>query len=197
MTPKNSLKDEPTVLRRTVLVLSSALIALPLLMVSGIQYLGEKLPFHFVQEARASGDGDGDGDGDGTLPLLRSSQSSGNQELVRVINHSKRPGTAQIHATDDSGRRFGPVSLSLEAMATVQFTSRDLEEGNAAKGIPSGLGQGEGNWRLEFDTELDWRRALSAESRGIEVQRTGVGALRGPGVPVVVAGQHDMLPSQR
>ena len=41
------------------------------------------------------------------------------------------------------------------------------------------------------------RRALSAESRGIEVHRTGVGALRGPGVPVVVAGQHDMFPSQR
>ena len=61
----------------------------------------------------------------------------------------------QIHASDDSGRRFGPVSLSLEAKATVQFTSTDLEEGNAAKGIPSGLGQGEGNWRLELDTELD------------------------------------------
>ena len=61
----------------------------------------------------------------------------------------------QIHAIDDTGQRFGPVALPLEAKATVQINTRDLEEGNAALGIPSGVGHGEGNWRLEFDTELD------------------------------------------
>ena len=61
----------------------------------------------------------------------------------------------QIHAIDDSGRRYGPVSLPLGAKAAAQFTSRDLEDGNPAKGITSGLGEGEGNWRLELETELD------------------------------------------
>ena len=40
---------------------------------------------------------------------------------------------------------------------------------------------------------------LSAGRTDLDViaDRAGVGALRSPGVPVVVAGQHDVLPSQR
>ena len=71
------------------------------------------------------------------------------------MNQSDRSGTVQVHAVDDSGQYFGPVSLPVEAKATVHFTARDLEEGNAEIGISGGLGHGEGNWRLGFDTELE------------------------------------------
>ena len=73
---------------------------------------------------------------------------------MRIINHSERAGTVSIHAIDDTGERFGPVSLSLEAMQTRHFNSVDLENGNAAKGLIAGVGDGTGNWRLELSSEL-------------------------------------------
>ena len=73
---------------------------------------------------------------------------------MRIINHSEHAGTVSIHAIDDTGERFGPVSLSLEAMQTRHFNSADLENGNAAKGLSAGVGDGTGNWRLELSSEL-------------------------------------------
>ena len=61
----------------------------------------------------------------------------------------------EIHAIDDSGQRFGPVSLDLNAKASVHFTSADLESGNDAKGLSGGVGDGDGDWRVELSTELD------------------------------------------
>ena len=74
---------------------------------------------------------------------------------MRIINHSDRDGTVRIFAIDDSGKRFGPVALSLNASGARQFNSRDLEEGNPVIGLARGLGSGEGDWRLELDTALD------------------------------------------
>ena len=74
--------------------------------------------------------------------------------FVRIINHSERAGTVSIHAIDDTGRRFGPVELALEAMQTRHFNSVDLESGSAAKGLAAGVGDGTGNWRLELSSEL-------------------------------------------
>ena len=45
--------------------------------------------------------------------------------------------------------------LLLEAEQTVHFNSGDLEWGNAAKGLVAGVGAGNGDWRLWFDTALD------------------------------------------
>ena len=75
--------------------------------------------------------------------------------FVRIINRSDRPGTVHIHAIDDSGQRFGPVSLSLDAKETMHLNSRDLEQGSASRGLTRGIGRGEGHWRLELDTALD------------------------------------------
>ena len=61
----------------------------------------------------------------------------------------------QIHAIDDSGERFGPVTLSMEAKASRHFNSQDLESGNEDKGLPDGVGDGDGDWRLELETTLD------------------------------------------
>ena len=84
-----------------------------------------------------------------------SASSMGQQGFVRIINRSGRPGTVRIHAIDDSGRRFDPVSLSLDAKEAMQFSSQDLERGNPEKGLSAGVGAGAGHWRLEFDTALD------------------------------------------
>ena len=74
--------------------------------------------------------------------------------FARVINHSDEPGTVRIVGIDDAGSESGPIELSLEAKATAHFNSADLEEGNADKGLSRGLGAGEGDWRLRFESEL-------------------------------------------
>ena len=89
------------------------------------------------------------------LPFLTPASNLSQQGVVRIINRSGRDGTVHIHAIDDSGERFGPVSLSLSAKEAQQFSSRDLEEGNSSKGLSGGVGNGRDNWRLELDTELD------------------------------------------
>ena len=90
-----------------------------------------------------------------TIPLVTPASNSVQEGFVRVINRSNRAGTVSIHAIDDSGARFGPVSLTLDAEATVHFNSTDLEGGSASKGLSGGVGDGEGNWRLELDSALD------------------------------------------
>ena len=89
------------------------------------------------------------------LPLVMSDSNPSRKGFVRIINRSDRAGTVTIHAIDDAGRRAGPVSLSLDAEAAVHFNSRDLERGNASKGLSGGVGSGTGHWRLELNTELD------------------------------------------
>ena len=89
------------------------------------------------------------------LPLVMAAENLVQQGFVRLINRSDRAGTLRIHAIDDSGRRFGPLSLEMDANAALHFNSRDLEQGNADKGLARGVGDGEGNWRLEFDTALE------------------------------------------
>ena len=80
--------------------------------------------------------------------------------FVRVINHDAEAGEVSIEAVDDTGVRLGPITLSVDAGATAHFNSGDLEDGNAAKGLPTGVGSGEGDWRLVLDSDLDFE-ALS------------------------------------
>ena len=89
------------------------------------------------------------------LPLIASASNVNKQGFVRIINNSDRAGTVSIRAVDDAGRRYGPITLSIDAKATVHFNSQDLERGNTGKGLSAGIGSGQGNWRLELETELD------------------------------------------
>ena len=88
------------------------------------------------------------------LPLVPAADRS-QEGFVRIINRSAQPGTVDIHAIDDTGERFGPATLSLEARETRHFNSGDLENGSARKKLSPGVGDGEGDWRLELETELD------------------------------------------
>ena len=65
-------------------------------------------------------------------------------------------GEVSIEAVDDTGARLGPVTLSIEDAETVHFNSGGLEDGNAAKGLPEGVGSSEGDWRLILDSDLDF-----------------------------------------
>ena len=91
-----------------------------------------------------------------SLPLVVADSNPVETGFVRIVNRSDCAGVVAIHAIDDAGRRAGPVSLSLDANAAVQLNSRDLERGNASKGLSGGVGSGgAGPWRLELGTELD------------------------------------------
>ena len=88
------------------------------------------------------------------LPFVNGAGSA-QTGFVWIINRSSSAGTVEISAIDDSGKRFGPVDLSLNAMAAVRLNSSELEGGKAGKGLPVGIGDGEGDWRLELTTELE------------------------------------------
>ena len=67
--------------------------------------------------------------------------------------------------TDDSGATPASVTLALGANETRAFNSDDLERGNADKGIARGTGAGSGDWRLEFESELDIEVAAYIRTR--------------------------------
>ena len=90
------------------------------------------------------------------VPLFPSaSDALGRQGFARVINHDDEAGEVTINAYDDQGASSGPLTLTIGAGETVHFNSADLENGNAGKGLSGGTGPGEGDWRLELDSELD------------------------------------------
>ena len=67
--------------------------------------------------------------GQRTIPLVLPASIPGQEGFVRIINRSNRAGSVSIEAIDDTGRRFGPVVLSLAAKGGAQFNSEDLEQG--------------------------------------------------------------------
>ena len=54
--------------------------------------------------------------------------------FARIINHSPRSGMVSITGTDDTGRRHGPVTLSLGARQTRHFNSEDLDGATRRRG---------------------------------------------------------------
>ena len=75
--------------------------------------------------------------------------------FVRIANNADQSGTVSITAIDDTGERYGPVSLALDGNEAVNLNSRNLEQGSASKGLPAGVGDGSGSWRLILETALN------------------------------------------
>ena len=90
-----------------------------------------------------------------TIPLATSGMNTTLATFIRLINRSSRGGTVNILGIDDTGRRFGPVSVSLNARQTKQLSSWELENGSASQGLFTPLGDGTGDWRLALTTDLD------------------------------------------
>ena len=90
-----------------------------------------------------------------TTPFLVAASNTPPWGFLRVVNRSDEPGTVEITAIDDTGERFGPVSVALGAGAAETFSSHDLENGAVYRGLPEGVGDGSGHWRLELEADLD------------------------------------------
>ena len=106
-----------------------------------------------------AGTGPGTAEGGETtyaVDLFPSASHPTRQGFVRVINHGDEPGEVRITVSDSSPRSREPVTLSLDAHETAHFNSQDLEDGNAEKGLSGGVGAGEGAWRLELRSDLDF-----------------------------------------
>ena len=103
---------------------------------------------------------------DDALPLLLAGHRDPLRGVARIVNASDVAGEVVIHATDDSGRRLGPVALTLGAGRAAHFNSADLEQGNAAKGLSGAVGSGVGDWRLEFATSLEIEPLAYARGSG-------------------------------
>ena len=86
--------------------------------------------------------------------------------FVRVINRSDRAGEVRINAFDDAGTPgANQVILRLAAGQRVHFNSGDLERGSASKPLTGSIGQGEGDWRLHLESELDIEVLAYARSK--------------------------------
>ena len=94
---------------------------------------------------------------DHVLPLVfpASDIAIGRFSYVRIVNQSFQDGEVIISALDDTGERFGPVYLPIAARRTAYFDSYDLEYGDSARGLSSGVGSGTGNWHLELRANID------------------------------------------
>ena len=91
------------------------------------------------------------------VPLFTRASDPLRQGFARVVNRSDEAGEISVLAVDDGGNRFGPITLAVGAGATVHFNSADLETGNPGKGLSGGIGApSEGDWRLEFESSLDF-----------------------------------------
>ena len=106
-------------------------------------------------------------DGTHLVPVFLPGGSLFGESFARVINRSAEAGEVSIEAIDATGERYGPVMLAIGAERTAYFTATDLELGNAAKGLPAGVGLGDGDWRLELRSALDLD--VSAYLRKLEV----------------------------
>ena len=90
------------------------------------------------------------------VPLFASvANPHGYQGFARVINGSGQDGEVIVEAIDDAGVEYAPVSFPIAAGQSVHFNSDDLELGNDAKGLSSGIGAGTGDWRLTLRSDLD------------------------------------------
>ena len=90
------------------------------------------------------------------VPLFPANgDSSGREGFLRVVNRAEQDVAVYVTAFDDSGSARPQITLQLAGGRTAHFNSRDLEEGNAGKGLSAGVGDGEGDWRLQLAAEHD------------------------------------------
>ena len=92
-----------------------------------------------------------------TVPLFLAAGDSRRESFLRIVNRSPDSGIVRISARDDDGKAYGPIRVALDSRQTIHLNSSDLEQGNDAKPMSGGLGDGKGDWRLSLGTSLDIR----------------------------------------
>ena len=87
------------------------------------------------------------------VPLfLSAADQHQRKSFVRVINSGDEAAAVRITAYDDSDRDYESMTLTVGAGEATHFNSDDIELGNANRGL-SGVGAGEGDWRLELRSD--------------------------------------------
>ena len=94
-----------------------------------------------------------------TVPLFVRASHSSQYSLLRIVNHSGEAGTVFIRAVDDAGNEHIDETR-IQPWRTLHFTSDDLENGHANKGL-RGIGRGTGDWILSIESELDRLEVLA------------------------------------
>ena len=89
------------------------------------------------------------------VPLFLAADSPSGQGFARIVNRSETDGVVTLRAVDDAGTSRDPITFAIGAGETIHFNSRDLERGNADKGLVGGVGDGAGDWRLDLRTDVD------------------------------------------
>ena len=74
--------------------------------------------------------------------------------VLRIINHSSELGSVSVIAIDDAGTRSESTTFQVAAEGITTLRSADLENGNSSLEL-TGIGSGQGPWRLELTTDLD------------------------------------------
>ena len=99
------------------------------------------------------------------VPFLPSaSREPAQRGILRLASHDSRATVVSIAAFDDTGRRFGPIALPLQAGHTAELSSSDIEQGNPVKGLPRGIGAGQGDWRLVVQSAAELHATAYTES---------------------------------
>ena len=88
------------------------------------------------------------------MPVFLAAGSPFGESFVRILSRDGKAGEVSIVAIDAAGRRFGPTTFTLGAGRTMRIDSDDLEQGNPAIGLATGVGVGQGDWRLELRSAL-------------------------------------------
>ena len=89
------------------------------------------------------------------VPLFPGHDDADNRQgFVRIINRSDVGGAVEISARDETGQAFATQTLSLAANQSIHFNSSHLETGEGADWT-EGIGDGEGDWRIDLTSELD------------------------------------------
>ena len=90
-----------------------------------------------------------------TIPWFVPAEAGGAaQGVLRILNDTDGSGDVEIVAIDDAGARTGPVRLELTPWAAIELTASELQSGNAAKGLASGLARLPGDVRLLIDSDI-------------------------------------------
>ena len=91
------------------------------------------------------------------LPLFLSASDPGmRRSVVHIVNRSDYEGTVHIEAYDDSSWIYEPLTLDIDAGASIKFDSYDLEFGNPVIGLAAGTGSAlSGHWQMKLSSSLD------------------------------------------
>lgn len=84
------------------------------------------------------------------VPTFNPGSNTNQVSVVRISNASKSASTLQLTGTDDKGNVKGPITFNVDAGETLALTALDIEDGNSQKGLNSGIGVGNGKWKLDI-----------------------------------------------